>query len=129
MKLVIGGAFQGKTHYAEETFGIDPGEWCDGYSCTRNEIYHCRGIKHFHEFVKRSLQNGNDLEGFADDLYSRNPGIVIVTNELGYGVVPADAFDRKFRETDGRICTELAAKADEVHRLVCGIGVVIKKEN
>ena len=50
-----------------------------------------------------------------------------MTNELGYGVVPVDAFDRLWREKTGRICTELAGKAEEVHRVVCGIGMVIKK--
>ncbi|MCI9019059.1 MAG: cobinamide kinase, partial [Lachnospiraceae bacterium] len=53
---------------------------------------------------------------------------VIVVNELGSGVVPIDAFDRNYRETTGRICCELAKKAREVHRVVCGIGMVIKHD-
>lgn len=127
MKLVIGGAFGGKTQYAEQKFGLTPEDWCDGYTCTFNEIFHSKGIKHFHEFVRRSMKSGNDLTNFAEDLMKRNPDIVIVTNELGYGVVPADAFDRRFREADGRICTQLASCADEVDRVVCGIGIVIKE--
>ena len=31
----------------------------------------------------------------------KNPDIVLVSNELGYGVVPIDAFDRNYRETTG----------------------------
>ena len=53
-------------------------------------------------------------------IQSENPEVVIVTNELGYGVVPVDAFDRNFREATGRVCTQLAEAADEVCRVVCG---------
>ena len=59
-------------------------------------------------------------------LAKENPDVVIVTNELGYGVVPVDAFDRKYRETTGRVCTQAACQADTVIRVVCGIGQVIK---
>ncbi|WP_242998335.1 bifunctional adenosylcobinamide kinase/adenosylcobinamide-phosphate guanylyltransferase [Blautia sp. OF03-13] len=61
-------------------------------------------------------------------LLQKNPEICIVTNELGYGVVPIEPFDRKWREKTGRICTELAAKADSVTRVVCGIGILLKGE-
>ena len=127
MKFIIGGAFQGKTHYAEEKYGIAPEDWADGQDCSRNEIYHSRGVMHFHQFVGRSLQNGDTLDNFVDELMARNPDIIIVANELGYGIVPADSFDRRYRETDGRICTEIASRADEVIRIVCVIPTVITK--
>ena len=49
-----------------------------------------------------------------------------VSQEVGYGVVPMDAFDRKYREAVGRVCTGLASKSKKVTRVVCGIGTVIK---
>ena len=55
-----------------------------------------------------------------------NPDIVVVSQEVGYGVVPMDAFDRKYREAVGRVCTGLASKSKKVTRVVCGIGTVIK---
>lgn len=52
-----------------------------------------------------------------------------MTQEIGYGLVPVDAFDRRYRELEaGRICTVLAANSDQVDRVVCGIGVTIKGE-
>ena len=59
-------------------------------------------------------------------IISRNPELVIVSQEVGYGVVPVDAFDRKYREAVGRVCTKLAAYSSKVTRVVCGIGTVIK---
>ena len=39
----------------------------------------------------------------------KNPDLVLISNELGYGVVPMDVFDRNYRETTGRVCTEIAS--------------------
>ena len=40
-----------------------------------------------------------------------------MTAEVGYGLVPVDAFERQYREAVGRICTNLAACADRVDRV------------
>lgn len=125
MKLVIGGAFQGKSTYAKETFPVK-GVWIDGEDCAYEEIFSCGGVLHFHRLVQRFLGQ-RDLDEIPRRLGQENPEIVIVSNELGCGVVPVDKFDRAFREKTGRLCTKLAAASDEVHRVVCGIGVVIKR--
>ncbi|MGI6011061.1 MAG: bifunctional adenosylcobinamide kinase/adenosylcobinamide-phosphate guanylyltransferase [Ruminococcus sp.] len=124
MKLIIGGAFQGKTEYARQRYGIQ--RWADGRDCLKDEIYQEEGIHHFHEYIKRMLKEGQDISEMAEKLREKNPEAVIVTNELGYGVVPIEAFDRKYRETTGRVCTKLAEYSSEVVRVVCGIGQVIK---
>jgi hypothetical protein len=67
-----------------------------------------------------------DAETFAERLCACNPEILIVSNELGYGVVPMEKADRLWREAAGRICCALASRADEVVRVVCGIGQRIK---
>lgn len=136
MKLVIGGAFQGKLSYAKKTWQREEG-WIDGAKCGLEELEGCNGIYHFHEYIRRMLlEQGNDGEElidmeknaalFAEKLAAQNPDIIIVSNELGYGVVPMDKFERKYRETVGRVCTCVASLADEVVRVVCGIGTRIK---
>ena len=84
------------------------------------------GVLDFQEFIRKELKAGNDLSNFAEELAVNNPDIILVSLEVGYGVVPMDAFDRKYREAVGRICTSLAAKSQKVIRVVCGIGMVIK---
>ncbi len=134
MKLIIGGACQGKLAYAKETYHITDG-WADGRSCSREELKDCRGVHHFHEYIRRMAagepaENLPDLERraskFACALLRENPELVIVSNELGYGIVPVEKADRLWRELTGRVCTSLAAHADEVVRVVCGIGIRIK---
>lgn len=67
-----------------------------------------------------------DFANLAEKIQERNPDLIVISNELGYGVVPIDAFDRKYRESTGRLCTQLAAKSRQVIRVVCGLGMVIK---
>lgn len=126
MKLIIGGAYQGKLDYACKMFQIGKEEWCDGACCGREEIFSSRGIYHFHEYVRRCLKEGWSTDRLADRLKLENPDLVVVSTELGYGVVPVEAFDREYRERVGRICTELASCSEEVHRVVCGLGMVLK---
>ncbi len=124
MIMIIGGAHQGKHRYAERMY---PGtEWIDGKICKAQEIYSCGGICHFHEYIAGRMRERADLAKLPRELYARNPDIVIVTDEIGYGIVPIDAFLREYREMTGRVCTELAALSEEVHRVICGIGRRIK---
>ena len=62
----------------------------------------------------------------VERLKQENPKVILVTNELGCGVVPVDQFDRVYREKTGRICCQIAREAVQVHRVVCGIGTVMK---
>ena len=72
------------------------------------------------------MREGKDLENFAGKLMTENPGLILVSDEIGCGIVPVDPFDRQYREMTGRVCTQLAACAEEVYRVVCGIGMRIK---
>jgi adenosylcobinamide kinase/adenosylcobinamide-phosphate guanylyltransferase len=52
--------------------------------------------------------------------------VVIVSNELGLGLVPAEPSVRAFRELAGRVNQHIAAEADEVHLVVSGIPLRVK---
>lgn len=137
MKMVVGGAYQGKLSWAREHLwktyrhSIENEkenleEWIDGDKCDKEGIYRCAGIYHFHKYIARFL-NAEDLpKDFAKDLLKKNPDLIIVTEEIGYGIVPLDPGERSYREQVGRVCTGLASEAEEVYRVICGIGVRIK---
>jgi len=52
--------------------------------------------------------------------------IVIVTNEVGHGIVPGDALSRRFRNAQGRLNQKLAATADTVITVMAGLPLVLK---
>ena len=51
---------------------------------------------------------------------------VIVSNEVGLGLVPDNALGRDYRDTLGKVNQMLSARADEVYFLVSGIPLKIK---
>lgn len=128
MILIIGGSYQGKFSYTLEHFHKCEKNFIDGRTCSFKDIFSCEGINQFHEYIKRMLIDARDMENFAERLVKQNPNIIIISNEIGYGVVPIDTFERRYRELTGRICGKLAENALEVHRVLCGIGTVIKCE-
>ncbi len=51
---------------------------------------------------------------------------VLVSNEVGLGLVPAGRLGRAFRDAAGRVNQQAAAAADEVYFLVSGIPLKVK---
>ena len=59
----------------------------------------------------------------VEDLLGRE---VVVCREVGCGVIPMDAQERNWREAVGRLCCALAAQAEAVYRVTCGLGMRLK---
>lgn len=115
MILVIGGAFQGKETYVKEHFP---------------EPYLAKGA--YHEKIKEQMKAGKEPLDEAEKMLedARAAGelerLVVICDEVGYGLVPVDAFERAYREKVGRVCCYLAKEAEQVIRVVCGMGNRIK---
>jgi adenosylcobinamide kinase/adenosylcobinamide-phosphate guanylyltransferase len=52
--------------------------------------------------------------------------VIVVTNEVGWGIVPFDAETRRFRDLLGLANQRLASAVDEVVLMVAGIAVAVK---
>lgn len=72
----------------------------------------------------------NDLEvaqsALLQALESCRAPIVIVSNEVGHGIVPNNALSRQFREAQGRLNIALAAQADLAVQVTAGLPLVLK---
>ena len=122
--IIIGGAFQGKAQYATKIY---PGlELTDGFNCPLDEIENCVAINKFNSFTRRWLLEGRTKEALLTMLENNRNLQLLISDEIGYGLVPIDDFEREYREFHGRVMTELAEKADCVERVVCGIPQRIK---
>ena len=86
------------------------------------ELLEAQGVYRFQEFIRKHME----IEDLAEQLIRKNPRFVMVTDEIGYGLVPVEEEARNFRERTGRICTKLAAHCERVERIVCGIPTRIR---
>ena len=59
-------------------------------------------------------------------LRAQNSPVVLVTNELGLGIVPENALARRFRDEHGWMNQAVAAVADEVWMAVSGLPLCLK---
>lgn len=126
MKLIIGGAFQGKTDYAMKKYYLLPGDIRDGSRLDITEICGIKCISRFHVFIKRLIEAGKDPVITAEKITEKNPEIVFIMNEVGSGIVPMEKSERIWREQVGKTGCYLAKKADEVVRITCGCAVILK---
>ena len=53
--------------------------------------------------------------------------LVIVTNEIGYSVVPENKMAREFQKIQGRLNQQIALEVQRVIQVVAGLPVVIKE--
>ncbi len=78
------------------------------------------------------IQRGEDavhksVTGLADNLGSLEFSLILVTNEVGWGIVPDNSLARQFRDLTGWANQRLAEAADEVTLMVAGIPFPIKE--
>lgn len=73
--------------------------------------------------VQELARDCADLSALCDSLSENR---VVIATEVGGGVVPLGAQERAARENAGRLACLLAARADTVVRVCCGLPQVLK---
>ena len=62
----------------------------------------------------------------AEALHAQQSPVVLVTNEVGSGIVPDNALAREFRDAAGLVNQMIARTADEVEFVVAGLPMRVK---
>jgi adenosylcobinamide kinase/adenosylcobinamide-phosphate guanylyltransferase len=68
-----------------------------------------------------------EIEALIKCMENSKARFIIVTNEVGLGIVPGDRVSRIYRDTLGKANQMLAAYASEVYLMVAGLPVVVKQ--
>lgn len=66
------------------------------------------------------------MSDLADAIATAQGDIIIVSNEVGCGIVPENALARRFRDEAGRINQQVAATAHEVQLVSAGLTLQLK---
>jgi adenosylcobinamide kinase/adenosylcobinamide-phosphate guanylyltransferase len=76
----------------------------------------------------RGVDIESEIERFADALAGRRSHVILVTNEVGMGVVPESALGRLFRDLAGRAHQRVCAGADEIYFAALGCMLRLRPE-
>ena len=114
MILIFGGAYQGKLTWAVRQYGLTPDDLCD--LAHGDPIPGKRCYYHLETYTRRTGQP--QLALFSD--------AVVISREIGSGIVPIDPQERMWRERHGAFLQKLAAESTRVTRIFCGLAQVLK---
>lgn len=127
MRLVIGGYAQGKLDYVLAKYQLpESAVWDAGLGEGALPQEEPLVMDHFHLWVKSCLKRGESPEERIAEFLKEHEDCIIISDEVGNGIVPLDPKEREYRERVGRLLVQLAAIAKEVERVICGIGQKIK---
>ena len=117
MIFVTGGLASGK-HTFVRGLGYDEAQIADGALDDSPVVLNAQ------ELV-RDMSGGKDadLATLVEQLAAKD---VVACVEMGSGVVPLDRSERDWRDRAGALACALAARADAVVRMTCGVPVAIK---
>ncbi len=82
------------------------------------------GGRQIYEVQDRAAEM-TELQALADELAAYD---VVTATEVGGGIVPIDPAERARREAAGRLACLLAARADCVVQMFCGLPTILKGE-
>src|SRR5262249_19588367 len=70
---------------------------------------------------------GEEADGLCRTLHKVSGPVVLVSNEVGMGLVPETPLGRRFRDAAGRLNQDVAALADRVVFVAAGLPLVLKE--
>jgi adenosylcobinamide kinase/adenosylcobinamide-phosphate guanylyltransferase len=80
----------------------------------------------YHHFQEDEDKIRGQVEAFLQELDHPCCDLILVTNEVGWGIVPDNAMARSFRDMAGTLNRRAAEKAAAAYLLCCGIPVALK---
>ncbi len=96
---------------------------------TSNIMYDMtKGKKYIDYQLQNKVENKiyEEIYSLIKAVEAKGYNLVLVTNEVGYSLVPDNHVGRVFRDIQGRINQRIATLSQEVYLVCCGIPVKIK---
>jgi adenosyl cobinamide kinase/adenosyl cobinamide phosphate guanylyltransferase len=121
MRLIFGGAFQGKLDYALETYKINKE---DVYTCKSDSMeidFSKKIIDNLEEFVYACAENKVEAKTILESHKEELKDKIIICDDISQGVVSMVRLERDWREMVGRTMLMLGKESQEVVRIFCGI--------
>ena len=127
MHLIIGGKYMGKLAYAGTLYGELPA--CDLAAEEPESMFAARLIVNLQDGARSLLKRGERPVDFFEANLDRMDDKILIGDEIGSGIVPADPFERLWRDETGFLYQFLAARAELVDRVWAGIPCRLKGQS
>lgn len=126
MILIYAGAYQGKLDFARKSFGIKDEDICYCNSDMGSIDFGKKVIYGLEKFIYGYEKRGQSADEYIKAQLPLMKDKIIICEDISRGLVPMDKLERAWRETNGRVVNAVAAEADEVYTVFCGIESRIK---
>ncbi|WP_339252003.1 bifunctional adenosylcobinamide kinase/adenosylcobinamide-phosphate guanylyltransferase [Sporosarcina sp. FSL W8-0480] len=127
MRVIIGGAHNGKKAFVKRMLENAPHYWVD---CSVDELEipsdRLIVIDRIEQWLAQTeLPEVDAVEFILKSVEDKE--VIFILTDIGRGIVPMDARQRALRDTCGRLYQKLIAQADEVTRIWYGLPQTLKK--
>jgi len=135
MHVYIGGAHNGKREYVRNWLtehGVENVQWVEG-KCLGNrlevdaEVIQTTVIAGVEDWLAETDLSEQAAIDYVMSCIAKDGQTVFILTDIGRGIVPMNAGQRKLRDACGRLYQRLMAEADEVTRIWYGLAKTLKK--
>lgn len=116
----------GKRAYAEKLYG----KFEIVYNLESEKAYNIISsglILNLHLGIKYLLEDDVDAQEFFVSRLEILRSSVIIGDEISSGIIPVDAFERRWRDEAGKVYQFLASEAEIVDRIFAGLALRLKE--
>ncbi|MEK4031125.1 bifunctional adenosylcobinamide kinase/adenosylcobinamide-phosphate guanylyltransferase [Pseudobacillus sp. FSL P4-0506] len=144
MHLVTGGAFNGKKQWVKTSYGLEKKahNWHSFYETDKTEewtesVVILEGIeRHVRRLIEKEedpeaarIEWNKELAGWLEwEKEEESRQVVLIGTDITKGIVPANAFDRMWRDAAGWCFQDAAKQARRVIQVWYGLPQIIKNE-
>lgn len=126
MKLLFGGAYNGKLRYVKENLGIKEEEI---FYCSNEKIdFSKKVISGIDRLIYLNVLEGKESLSFFKENKEKLKGKILICDEISSGIVPLKKEERLWREETGKVLQFLSKESEEVYRIFFGIPTRLKGE-
>ncbi|SKB49480.1 adenosylcobinamide kinase /adenosylcobinamide-phosphate guanylyltransferase [Lachnospiraceae bacterium] len=121
MILITGGKYQGKLEFAKKC--ASSARVRDMKDFLEEAVSGKVIVNKFNDWFRSEPETASEK---ALEIFLKGSDVILITEEVGSGVVPMSEDDRKYRERLGRTVNVLAERSDAVYRVFAGIPEKLK---
>lgn len=87
-----------------------------------------KDIDNFNMEIQKNIENivVSEVSELIKIIREKRGTLIIVTNEVGFGIVPDNPVGRMFRDIQGKVNQRVAQLCDQVYIVICGIPMRLK---